>query len=338
MKAAVMRGIGNINMEEVPDPEMGPGQIKVKIAYCGLCGTDPENLEGRFGLVPPEAYKQARILGHEASGTIAAIGSAVKGDYKVGQRVAMNFRSSCGACYYCRNGMEHFCRFGEGASGSFAEYAVYPESAVYPLADDISLEVGSFLEPVSVAIHATERANVHTGSSVAIAGGGPIGLLCLEMALHAGAARTLLSEPIAAKRTLARKLGADVVVDPLKEDLLAAGKKLTDGRGFDTVIDASGNIGAAKQCLAMADNGATILWAAVYGKDVEIGVSPFLMYAKERTITSTFVSPYSFPRALAMLPKLEIKPLITDIVPLAEIRKAFELHKAGKSIKILVKP
>jgi len=338
MKAAVMRGIGNINMEEVPDPEMGPGQIKVKIAYCGLCGTDPENLEGRFGLVPPEAYKQARILGHEASGTIAAIGSAVKGDYKVGQRVAMNFRSSCGACYYCRNGMEHFCRFGEGASGSFAEYAVYPESAVYPLADDISLEVGSFLEPVSVAIHATERANVHTGSSVAIAGGGPIGLLCLEMALHAGAARTLLSEPIAAKRTLARKLGADVVVDPLKEDLLAAGKKLTDGRGFDTVIDASGNIGAAKQCLAMADNGATILWAAVYGKDVEIGVSPFLMYAKELTITSTFVSPYSFPRALAMLPKLEIKPLITDIVPLAEIRKAFELHKAGKSIKILVKP
>ena len=338
MKAAVMRGIGNINMEEVPDPEMGPGQIKVKIAYCGLCGTDPENLEGRFGLVPPEAYKQARILGHEASGTIAAIGSAVKGDYKVGQRVAMNFRSSCGACYYCRNGMEHFCRFGEGASGSFAEYAVYPESAVYPLADDISLEVGSFLEPVSVAIHATERANVHTGSSVAIAGGGPIGLLCLEMALHAGAARTLLSEPIAAKRTLARKLGADVVVDPLKEDLLAASKKLTDGRGFDTVIDASGNIGAAKQCLAMADNGATILWAAVYGKDVEIGVSPFLMYAKERTITSTFVSPYSFPRALAMLPKLEIKPLITDIVPLAEIRKAFELHKAGKSIKILVKP
>jgi (R,R)-butanediol dehydrogenase/meso-butanediol dehydrogenase/diacetyl reductase/L-iditol 2-dehydrogenase len=325
-------------MEEVPDPEMGPGQIKVKIAYCGLCGTDPENLEGRFGLVPPEAYKQPRILGHEASGTIAAIGAAVKRDFKVGQRVAMNFRSSCGACYYCRNGMEHFCRFGEGASGSFAEYAVYPESAIYPLADDISLEVGSFLEPVSVAVHAIDRANVHTGSSVAIAGGGPIGLLCLEMALHAGAARTLLSEPVAGKRALAKKLGADVVVDPLKEDLLAAGKKLTDGRGFDTVIDASGNINAAKQCVGLADNGATILWAAVYGKDVEIGVSPFLMYAKELTITSTFVSPYSFPRALAMLPKLEIQPLITDIVPLADIKKAFELHKAGKSIKILIKP
>ncbi len=337
MKAAVMRGIGNINMEEVPEPEMGPNDIKVKIAYCGICGTDPENLEGRFGLVPPEAYEQPRILGHEASGTIAATGSNIK-DYRVGQRVAMDFRSSCGACDYCRNGMENFCRRGEHASGSFAEYAVYPESAIYLLPDDISMEVGSFLEPVSVAVHAIDRANVGTGSTVAICGGGPIGLLCLEMALHAGAARTLLSEPIAEKRALAKKLGADVAVDPFNEDIIEAGKKLTDGRGFNTVIDASGNVNAAKQAIALADNGATILWAAVYGKDVEIVVSPFLMYAKELTITSTFVSPYSFPRALKMLPKLEIEPLITDIVPLAEIRKAFELHKAGKSIKILIKP
>ena len=130
MKAAVTREAGIIKMEEVPDPKIKPDQIKVKIAYAGLCGTDPENLEQRFGLMPPEVYKQARILGHEASGTIAAIGKDVKGDFKVGQRVAMNFRSACGHCYYCQNGMEHFCRTAEGSSGSFAEYAVYPESAV----------------------------------------------------------------------------------------------------------------------------------------------------------------------------------------------------------------
>jgi (R,R)-butanediol dehydrogenase/meso-butanediol dehydrogenase/diacetyl reductase/L-iditol 2-dehydrogenase len=337
MKAAVMRGIGNINMEDYPDPETGPNQIKVKVAYCGLCGTDPENLEGRFGLIPPEAYNQPRILGHEASGTIAEVGKNIKG-FKVGQRVACNFRSSCGACYYCQNKMEHFCRRGAGASGSFAEYAVYPESAVYPLTDDISLEVGSLLEPVSVAVHAVDQAKVYSGSSVAICGGGPIGLLCLEVALRAGAARTLVSEPIAEKRALAKKLGADVVVDPFKENLEEIGKKLTDGRGFDSVIDASGSVAAAKQAINLADNGGTILWAAVYGKDVEIGVSPFLMYAKELTITSTFVSPYSFPRALALLSKLELKPLITDIVPLKDIKKAFELHKKGKSIKILIQP
>jgi (R,R)-butanediol dehydrogenase/meso-butanediol dehydrogenase/diacetyl reductase/L-iditol 2-dehydrogenase len=337
MRAAVTREAGIINMEEVPDPAMKPDQVKVKIAYAGLCGTDPENLEHRFGLMPPEAYKGARILGHEASGTIAAIGSEVKNKFKVGQRVAMNFRSACGACWYCQNGMEHYCRTAEGSSGCFAEYAVYPESAIYPLTDDISMEEGAMLEPVSVAVHAIDQAKVTTGSSVAIAGGGPIGLLCLEMALKAGAARTMLSEPVAEKRALAKKLGADVVVDPFNEDIEAAGKKLTDGRGFATVIDASGSVKAAKQCISLADNCGTILWAAVYGKDVEIGVSPFLMYAKELTITSTFVSPYSFPRALAMLPKLELKSLITDIVPLKDIQHAFELHKKGKSIKILIK-
>ncbi|OGN95563.1 MAG: hypothetical protein A2Y89_02155 [Chloroflexi bacterium RBG_13_51_18] len=338
MKAAVTREAGIIKMEEVPEPEMGPSQVKVKIAYAGLCGTDPENLEQRFGLMPPEAYKQSRILGHEASGTIAAIGGGVKGNFKVGQRVAMNFRGACGACYYCQNGMEHYCRHGSGASGCFAEYAVYPESAIYPLTGDIPLDIASMLEPVSVAVHAIDQAKVTTGGSVAICGGGPIGLLCLEVALKAGAAKTLLSEPIAEKRALAKKLGADVVVDPFKENIEEVGKKLTDGRGFNTVIDASGSVAAAKQCVSLADNCGTILWAAVYGKDVEIGVSPFLMYAKELTITSTFVSPYSFPRALAMLPKLELKSLITDIVPLKDVQKAFELHKKGKSIKILIQP
>ncbi len=337
MRAAVTREKGIIKMEEVPDPAMAPDCIKVKIAFAGLCGTDPENLEHRFGLMPPEAYKQARILGHEASGTIAEIGKDIKGSFKVGQRVAMNFRSACGHCYYCQNGMEHFCRTAEGSSGSFAEYAVYPESAVYPLQDEISLEVGSMLEPVSVAVHAIDQARVRTGSSVAVCGGGPIGLLCLEMAIHAGAAKTLLSEPIPEKRALAKKLGADVVVDPFNEDIIEAGKKLTGGRGFDCVIDASGSVKAAAQCILLADNKGVILWAAVYGKDVEVSVSPFLMYAKELTITSTFVSPYSFPRALAMLPKLELKSLITDILPLKDIQKAFDLHKTGKSIKILIK-
>jgi 2-desacetyl-2-hydroxyethyl bacteriochlorophyllide A dehydrogenase len=337
MKAAVIHGINHITVDEVPEPPVGPSQVKVKIAYCGLCGTDPENLEGRFALMPPEVYKTDRIIGHEACGTVAEVGSEIQ-QYQVGQRVAMDFRSSCGACYYCRNGTPHFCPSGEGASGSFAEYAVYPESAIYALPDDISFEQGAMLEPVSVAVHAIDQANVRTGSTVAIAGGGPIGLLCLEMALKAGAARAMLSEPIKEKRDLALKLGADIAVDPFNEDIVAAGKKLTDGRGFDTVIDASGSVKAAGQCLELADNKATILWAAVYGKDVEIGVSPFLMYAKELTITSTFVSPFSFPRAMNLLPKFELDSLITDIVPLADIKKAFELHKAGKSIKILIKP
>ena len=219
----------------------------------------------------------------------------------------------------------------------FIDHAVKTFGSVKAV-DDVSLEIGSFLEPVSVAIHAIDIAGIRPGSTVAISGAGPIGLLCLQVALRAGAARVMVSEPVPGKREVAKKLGADVVVDPLKEDLLAAGKKLTEGRGFDTVIEASGNLGAAKQAISLADNGGTIVWAAVYPKDSEIAVPPFLMYAKELTIRCVWISPYSFPRALNLLSKLELKPLITDIVPLKDIKKAFELHKTGKSIKILVQP
>lgn len=337
MKAAVIRGVGNINVEEVPEPEPGPDEIKVKVAYCGVCGTDPEILEGRFGLMPDSMSDEPRIIGHEASGTIAVLGSNIK-SYEVGQRVACNFRSPCGACYYCRNKMEHFCRRVYHASGAYAEYAVYNEQAVYALPDDISLEIGALLEPVSVAVHATDVANIHPGGSVVISGAGPIGLLCMQLALRSGATRVLVSEPVAEKRQLAKQLGADVVVDPFHEDLGEIGKQLTDSRGFDTIIEASGSLAAAKQAISLADYCGTILWAAVYPRDAEVGVSPFYMYGRELTIRSIFTSPYSFPRALNLLPKLDLKPLITHVIPLDDIKKVFQIYKEGKSVKILIKP
>jgi len=336
MKAAVLRGIGNLNIEDVPEPQPGPDEVKVKIAFCGLCGTDPENMEGRFGLIPREAYEKPQIMGHEASGTIVAVGKNIK-NYKVGQKVACDFKGACGACYYCRNKMEHFCISAARASGSFAEYAVYPESAIYTLPDNISLEVGSFLEPVSVAVHAIDIAGIRPGSTVAISGAGPIGLLCLQMALRAGAARVMVSEPVAGKREVAKKLGADVTTDP-KENLEEIGLKLTEGRGFDTVIEASSDLKAAKLAISLAGKCGTVVWAAVYPVEAEIGVPPFTMYAKELTIRSVFVSPYSFPRAMNLLAKLDIKSLITDIMPLKDIKKAFKLHETRKPIKILIQP
>jgi hypothetical protein len=114
---------------------------------------------------------------------------------------------------------------------------------------------------------------------------------------------------------------------PLKDDLAGLGSILTDGRGFDTVIEASGNLGAAKQAFSLAGPGGTIVLAAVYPLDAEIPVNPFMMFARELNVCSVFVSPYSFPRALNLLPKLNLKPIISDIMPLQDIEKAFELHK-----------
>jgi 2-desacetyl-2-hydroxyethyl bacteriochlorophyllide A dehydrogenase len=332
MKAAVLKAPGVLEVEEVPEPQPGPDEIKVKIAYCGLCGTDPESMAGRF---PP--FREPYILGHESSGTIAEMGSNVRG-YRLGQKVACNFRSFCGGCYYCRNKMEHYCENAGHASGGMAEYAVYHNTSVYALPDDISLETGALLEPVSVTVHGIDRANVYPGSSVAISGAGTIGLLFLQLAIRAGAAKTLVSEPVAGKRQLAKELGADVVVDPLKENVQEAGKKLTDSRGFDTVIEASGKTEVARQAVSMAARCGTVLWAAVYRAGEEMSISPFQIMVNEISIHANFVSPYTFPRALALLPKLQLKPLITDIVPLADVNRAFKIHEEGKAIKILIKP
>ncbi len=339
MRAGVQYGPRDVRVEDVPEPPTGPDEIKVKIAYCGVCGTDPEIYEGDFGLMKTEGWpKGPKIEGHEASGMIVELGSAVQQGYAVGQRVAMNFRSSCGACYYCRNRMEHFCEHVSIASGAFAEYAVYKESCIYALPDHVSMEEGALLEPVSVAVHATDLADIQPGRSVAILGAGTIGLLMVQLALRAGAARVLVSEPVAEKRALALSFGADVAVDPRTEDVLAAGLELTDGRGFGTVIEASGSLGVAQQAVGMADKCGTVLWMAVYPDEATIPINPFHLYANELTIRSVNVSPYAFPRSVQLLPKLQLQPLITEIRPLAELPKVLATFRKSGSIKTLIRP
>jgi L-iditol 2-dehydrogenase len=344
MKAAVMLEQGKMEVQDVPEPKIAPNQIKVKIAYCGICGSelhafDPEFQTGRstFRGAPPRGPMGPRIAGHEASGTIVEVGKDTKAGYTVGQRVAMDFRCYCGSCYYCRNKMQHFCQRVTPASGAYAEYATYNEDAIYVLPDKVSLEEGALLEPVSVAVHTIDIASIKPGGTMAILGGGPIGMLILQVAQKAGAARILLSEPVAGRREVAKKLGATEVIDPTKEDLEAMTKKMTDGRGFDTVIDASGKLAVAKQAVTLADNCGTVVWAAMYPGGSEVGVVPSYMYAKELTIKSVFVSPYCFHRALNLLPELNLKPLIS-ILPIEKILDGFQALLKGQGMKVLIKP
>jgi 2-desacetyl-2-hydroxyethyl bacteriochlorophyllide A dehydrogenase len=344
MKAAVMQEDGSLKVQDVPEPpEPGPDRVKVKIAYCGICGSELHSLDPEYRSRPPQFRRPPggvsmgpRIGGHEASGVVAAVGSNVQ-DIEVGQRVAMNFRSPCGTCYYCRNKLEHFCQRVIPATGAYAEYAVYHPNSIYALPDDVSLEVGALLEPVTVAVHTIDLADIYPGCTLAIMGAGPIGVLVLMVALKAGAARVLISEPVASRREMAKQLGATVVVDPLKENLEEVGKKLCDGRGFDRVIDASGKLAVAKQTLDLADYGATVVWAAMYPVGAEVGVVPSNMYAKELTIKGVFVSPYCFPRSVNLLSELNLEPLIS-IRPIEEINQAFHDLLAGKGMKVLIKP
>ena len=162
-------------------------------------------------------------------------------------------------------------------------------------------------------------------------------MLALQLAIKSGASKVLVSEPIAEKRKLALQLGADVVVDPLKEDLLAVSEKLTDGRGFNICIEESGIPAIARQLILLAERCGNIVWAATYPSGLDVGVPIEYMYGKELSIHSVKLAPYSFPRAVQMLPKLELKPLIT-VYPLEEVVKAFEAHKKGKDVKIMLQP
>jgi (R,R)-butanediol dehydrogenase/meso-butanediol dehydrogenase/diacetyl reductase/L-iditol 2-dehydrogenase len=347
MKAVVLKEIGVIEVQDVPEPEPEPDQIKVKIAYAGICGSDPKIIaglnkpayrEGAIGgpLKTTPVRPGVRIMGHEASGTIVKLGKNVSGNFKVGQKVAMDFRSTCGGCYYCSNKMAHFCERVANFSGVMAEYAVFPQGIVFPLPEELPLDFGAFLEPVSVAVHVLDRAQLKTGDSVIITGGGPIGLLILQLAIKSGAAKVLVSEPVAEKRAMAKQLGADVVVDPLKDNLLDAANKLTGGRGFNVCIEATGIPALARQLILLAEGCGTVVWVGTYPSGSDAPVPLDYMYSKELSIHSVRLAPYSFARAAEMLPKLDLKPLIT-VYPLQDAIKAFAAHKTGKEIKVLLK-
>lgn len=339
MKAALTYGPFDTRVEEVAEPTPGPGQVKVKIAYCGICGSDPDIYDGSFGLLKaPWWPKPPFTTGHEASGIITELGPDLVMGYRVGQRVAMNFRTYCGVCYYCRNKMEQMCDHVTSYEAGFAEYAVYGEGAVYPLPDDVSLEGGAMLEPVTIALHAVDQGGVIPGKTVAICGGGTIGLLVQQIAMKAGAARVLVSDPMPEKREMAERYGADRTVDPVAEDLVAVGRDLTEGRGFDVVFECSGNLTAAGQSVSLADKCGTVVWVGVYHEDAEIPVNPYYLFANELTIRSSILAPYVFPRALKLLSKLDLDPMITEIVPLEDIAKALAGRKTSTAIKILVKP
>ena len=347
MKAVVVKNVGVIELQDIPEPEPAPDQIKVKIAYSGICGSDPINVKGGLDITPYQkgsiGWLQkplprgdgVHVLGHEASGTIVKIGKDIKGDFKIGQHVAMNFWNTCGICYYCTRG-SYFCEGFISNSGAMAEYALYREESIYPLPDNVPLDAGAFLEPTAIAVHAVENAHIKLGDSVLITGGGPIGLLIMQLVIKSGASNVLVSTRTAEKRKLAKQLGADVVVDPIHEDLLAITKEFTDGRGFSVSFETSGSLSVARQLILLAESAGTVVWVATYQGNLDVGVPISYVHAKEITIRNVVPSPYSFRSALQMLPKLDLKPMIT-VYPLQDAIKAFEAQSTGKFSKILLK-
>jgi len=325
---------GRIGIVDLPEPELGAEDVRIRVAYSAICGSDPHLAEGYFGTEVPIG------LGHELSGIIEALGErAHRNGLRVGDRVAGNFLRFCGTCRPCQEGRQQFCEHIQDYNRpGMAETVAWHESQVYKLPDDVSLLKGCLLEPTSVAVRIADKTNIKVGDRVLVCGGGPIGQLVLQVLKMHGATSLTMVEPIAERREMALRHGAQFAIDPRAEDQNARADEITGGRGYDVVVDASGSVHAVRGLLDLAAKGGTVVYGAMYPERFELplNLSDYL-YLKELTLTGVFVSPYAFPRALQILPHLDVDELTRAVFPLEEAVQAFEAHVSGAHPKVVIR-
>jgi len=323
---------GAVDVLDVKEAPLGPGDLRIKVAYCGICGSDPHQVAGIFGESAPFP------IGHEMSGVIVEVGPEAKiNGFKPGDRVSGNFRYVCGTCYHCTNGQEQFCVSGDPPAGCMAEYVVWHEKQAVRLPETVSLLHGSLLEPVSIAVRAVDKSNMKFGQNVLISGGGPIGLLILQAINIFGAANLTLLEPNPQRRELAKKYGAKYVFDPTKDDVAAAVSGITSGRGFDALFEVSGNRGAAMSLLDYAAKLANIIYVAQYDHAFDLPVNAYdMLYAGERGVTGMFVSPYTFTRTAQIIERFDLGAFTEAVYPIDDAKAAFETHMSGKYPKVVI--
>ncbi len=326
---------GRVEVLDIPEQTVGEEDVKIKVAYCAICGSDPHLIEENVF-----SWEVPFGLGHEVSGVIVEVGEkATKKGLQVGDRVAGNFLKFCGTCYYCRNGQEQFCEYADEYNNpGMSEYIVWHESQVFKLPDEISLKEGCLLEPISIAVRMMDKVQMKIGQRVAICGGGPIGLLGLQAIKMCGSSTVTLIEPITDRRDLALKFGADNVIDPGIEDVIETSMNITEGKGFDVVIDCSGAPDAVGDLPKITAKGGKLIYGAMYPKDFEMPLNLYkYCYFNEITITGFYVAPYAYPRAVQMLPKFQLKELTSKVYFIDDAQEAFKMQVTGKYPKILIK-
>lgn len=325
---------GRVGVVDMPVPEVGPEEVKIKAAYCSICGSDPHIVGGAFGLEPPFG------LGHEMSGIIVELGDRA-GDtgLQVGDRVSGNFLKYCGSCYYCTTGLQEYCT-NAGNQPCMAEYVVWHKSQVIKLPDSCSLLAGSMLEPLSIGTRIMDRSNIRVGDRVLVSGGGPIGLIACQLFKKYGAVSLTLSEPNPSRCEIARSVGVDYTIDPVHEDIYARGMEITKGLGYDVIVEVSGIPSAAESVLPLTAKGATVLYEAMFPNQYEMPLNLFeYIYNREVTITGTYCSHYNFQRSAQMLTEMDFSAFLGagQIFDIDDCEEAFAVHLSGRYPKVIIR-
>ena len=331
MKAAVIYGPKDIRVEDVPLPSLEADEVLVKVKVCGVCPFDMRAYTGVKKISKPT------VLGHEISGVVEDLGSGVN-DVRIGDRVALDLAIRCGKCRYCRAGKGNLCTNLGPLPGAFAEYTKAPVSNVFKIPEGLSFEEASFTEPLSSSLNGLERGQVRLGDNVVIIGAGQIGLMLVQLARLSGA-QVFVSDVVEDRRKLAMELGANVAIDPSKEDPVERVKDLTDNFGADVVIIAVGNTKAIEDGIRMTGKaGRIVLFGAVWPQTV-IQTDPNHIHYDEIVITGAEMRTLDqFSRSLDLLArgKINVKILITNRFPLERIKDAFETALRGEGTKNLI--
>jgi (R,R)-butanediol dehydrogenase/meso-butanediol dehydrogenase/diacetyl reductase len=306
MKKAVYHGVRDIRIEEVPEPRPGPDEVKIKVKYCGICGSDLH--EYLHGLFPESPF------GHEICGEILAVGSDVSG-FEVGDRVVA-FQK-----------------------GGFGERLVAPLDQVLAISAGISWKRAALLEPLAGAAYAVEKGRVKATDTVLIVGGGPVGLMLLLAVKELGVARVYVSEPCSLRREKALELGATAVFDPSQTEVAAEIRRLTAKRGVDVAIEAVGNGAALKDCLSAAGNRGIVIVQGIFTERVPIHMLAFV--TREITMIGANSKAPALARRWIESGNIEPEIIVTHVIPLEDLsERGFEVLTRDKdtAIKILVKP
>ena len=339
MKAAVFYGKHDLRVEERPMPAPRADEVLLRVRACGICGTDLHIFHGDEGAA---ATPPGTVLGHEFAGEVVACGADVTA-FQRGDRVCVDPNKLCGACDFCRAGVGHFCEsiigIGTTVDGGFAQYCAVPASQLFRVPADLPFEAAAFSEPTACCLHGMALCGFRQGDTVAVIGGGPIGLIMLQLAKLRGAGRLILIEPVAEKRALAKKLGADLCIDPFAGD---AAQQLAAAQAGNIacVIECVGKPETMAQAIEIAGRYSTVMLFGLTRPQDEISVKPFQLFKKEITLRASFINPYTQQRAVNLIAggKLDVLSLVYKTAPLEDLPALLADPTAFRGGKIVILP
>lgn len=335
MQAARLVGIGDMRVSEISRPTPGLTDLLVRVEACGVCGSDRHMFRGEYPTALPVT------LGHEFAGIIESVGGAVNG-FAPGMRITGDPNISCGRCAQCLAGRPNLCAeltaIGVFRDGGFANYVVVPQTQAVQLPETLDPLHGAFCEPVGCCLHALDVARIAPGASVAIFGGGVIGLLMVELVKLAGAGAIILSTRQKPRRDLAEQLGATHTVDASGDPVGEIRRLLPDG--VDVSIECAGVAETFAQSIAATRRGGTVVIFGVMPKGEMVSVSPYDLLVNELRLESAWLNPNTHARAAQLVASgaLNLDALITRTIPLAELPGVLIAAPAQGEVKTIVVP